>query len=654
MSSMDRLPLFAIALAASPLATASVPLVAQNAEAWDQARAQMIAQAPTRMAQAIERWEYLTHADRRNESFDTYASFVLAYPGFPREELLRTRAENALADQPVGAERLVAYFDRNPPLTNPARARYALALAGVNRPEAFEVARAAWRGGRMSSPSEAYMLGMFAGRFTQDDHDARMNALLWQSDGDAAVRLVNDVSPAMRNIALARMALVRGSLPESTGTPVPADARSDPGYVFNLARHYRASNQAAAAVDLLANRPAFARPALEPEPFVTLMLQVARSAGASQAARIAGRADDLFAPGTDISRMSFRLRDDYTSLMWLGGTQALWTNGDGNAAAPLFYRYGTAAQTPQTRSKGFYWAGKASERNGNAAEAQRYYGLAGQYPDRFYGQLALAKLGRQVVIPPADTSAAPSAEQLAEFRSAPLTNAVREVARGAPWRTGIHFYREIAQRADTPEQHAMVVDLARETGRRDLAVNIADAAGADGLDGFIVQGFPTIQTPQGADWTMVHAIARQESQFAQNAISHAGARGLMQLMPPTAREEAGKAGIAYMEASLINDAGYNVQLGSNHIQRLIARYNGSYPLAIAAYNAGPGRVNQWLRDNGDPRSGSVDWETWVERIPFTETRTYVHRVLENAAVYEQLNPDKAPYGRPRQVRDFLR
>lgn len=654
MSSMDRLPLIALALAASPLATASTPLFAQDAAAWDQARAQMIAQAPTRMSQAVERWQYLSSPDRRNESFDAYASFVLAYPGFPREELLRTRAENALADEPIGAERLVAFFDRNPPLTNPARARYALALAGMNRPEAFEIARAAWRGGRMSSPSEAYMLGMFAGRFSQDDNDARMNALLWQNEAEAAVRLLNNVSPGMRDTYFARLALVRGSLPESSGTPVPADARSDPGYVYNLARHYRASNQTAAAVDLLANRSRFSRPALEPEPFVTLMLQVARSASAGQAVRIAANVDDLFAQGTDISQMSYRLRDDYTSLMWLGGTQALWTNGNGAAAAPLFYRYGTAAQTPQTRSKGFYWAGKASERAGNQAEAQRYYGLAAEYPDRFYGQLALARLGRQPVIPAANTSAAPTPGELAAFRSAPLTNAVREVARGAPWSTGILFYREIAQQADTPAQHAMVADLARETGRRDLAVNVAEAAGADGLDGFIVQGFPTLQTTPGIDWTMVHAIARQESQFAQNAISHAGARGLMQLMPPTAREEAGKAGIAYMEASLIDDASYNVRLGSNHIQRLIARYNGSYPLAIAAYNAGPGRVNQWLRENGDPRTGSVDWETWIERIPFFETKNYVHRVLENAAVYEQLNPDQAPYGRPRQVRDFLR
>ena len=128
----------------------------------------------------------------------------------------------------------------------------------------------------------------------------------------------------------------------------------------------------------------------------------------------------------------------------------------------------------------------------------------------------------------------------------------------------------------------------------------------------------------------------------------------MQLMPGTAREEAGKAGVAYMSASLIEDAGYNVRLGSNHIERLVARYNGSYPLAIAAYNAGPGNVNKWLAQNGDPRTGAISWIDWIEKIPFYETKNYVQRVLENAVVYEALHPEKAPYGKPRTVGSLLR
>ena len=163
-----------------------------------------------------------------------------------------------------------------------------------------------------------------------------------------------------------------------------------------------------------------------------------------------------------------------------------------------------------------------------------------------------------------------------------------------------------------------------------------------------------METPPGTYWTMVHAITRQESQFAQNAISHAGARGLMQLMPGTAREQAGKLGMNYMSADLIDSPSYNVQLGSAYFERMLSYYNGSYPLAVAAYNAGPGNVNKWLRANGDPRTGAVDWLNWIEQIPIYETKNYVQRVLENAAVYEQLYPDKAPYGKPRQVSSFLR
>ena len=648
MSSMDRLTLALISLIAIPACASPEPVSAQDAAAWDNARADMVARAPTGMAQAISRWEQLTKTD--NLGFDAYAEFVLAYPGFPREDLLRRRAEKALADEALLPGRVVAYFDRFPPLTNQGRARYALALSALQRPESFEAARAAWRGGPMTGQSELYIDGVYGTRFDSRDHVERMDALLWNDALDQAGRQLLRLPEQQQPLYRTRLDLLAGNFAGS----IPGQAMGDPGFVYDLARYYRKSGQASRAADLLASRPAFDRPARYPESFVAEMLRIAKGASASQATRIASRIDDLFEPGADISRMSFDLRDDYTSLMWLGGTKALWSNGDARAAAPLFYRYGAAAQTPQTRSKGFYWAGLAAERAGDGDAARRYFEQAGQYPDRFYGQLALGRLGRAVTIPAADTSARPSRDQVAEFRAAPLTRAVEELARGAPWRTGIQFYKELANQATTAEEHALVADFARQIGRRDLAVNLADAAGADGQYGFVMQGYPTIQTPPGGEWTMIHAISRQESQFAQNAISHAGARGLMQLMPGTAREEAGKAGMVYMEASLIQDAGYNVQLGSNHIQRLLSRYNGSYPLAIAAYNAGPGRVNQWLRENGDPRTGSIDWVTWIERIGISETRTYVHRVIENAVVYEHLNPDKAPYGKPRTAADFLR
>ncbi|MDZ4306268.1 lytic transglycosylase domain-containing protein [Allopontixanthobacter sp.] len=652
MSSMDRISLFATTIFVTTALTASVPVTAQEAASWDRARAEMVARAPTQMAQAISRWEFLSSNDRM--SFDDYAGFVLAYPDFPQEDKLRRYAEAALERESVSSEHLVTYFDQMPPLTNPARARYALALAALNRPQASAVAREAWRGGDMSGPSEIYLIGMFGAQFGPEDHDARMDALLWQGKTEAAGRQMINVSPAYRNVAAARLALLQGTDPQSAGVAVPPDASRDPGYVYNQVRQLRASGQGSAAVSLLATRPAFARPAYNAEGFVGEMLRLAQIADARSAQRIAASVDDLFAPGADISGMSYRLRDDYTSLMWLGGTKALWNLGDGNAAAPLFYRYGAAARTPQTRSKGFYWAGHAAQRAGNMAEANRYWELAAEYPDRFYGMLAYEKLGRALPDFSGLPSARPTQEQRAAFQNAPLTKAVKEVSRDAPWRTGIQFYRTIADKAETEAEHVLVAELAQETGRRDLAVNLFDSAAADGHKNFTAIGFPTLQTPPGVNWTHVHAISRQESQFAQNAISHAGARGLMQLMPGTAREQAGKLGMSYMSANLIDSPSYNIQLGDGYFSRMLDYYGGAFPLAVAAYNAGPGNVNKWLRANGDPRTGSITYLDWIEQIPIYETKNYVSRVIENAVVYEHMHPDKARSGRPRTVSDFLR
>ena len=651
MSSMTRFSVGQLLLGAAALALPAAAQ-AQDATGWDQARRNLVAQGPGRMAPVISQWEYLTARD--NLSFSEYANFDTSYPDFPKAEVLRRRAEAALERSSPSPEQLAAYFAKAPPLTNPARGRYALALATLNRPEAFTVARAAWRGGTMSGPTETYLAGLYAARFTPDDHAARMDALMWQNDGEGGSRQVLRLSGPAREMGMARLALVQGQLPEAAGLIVPVGALSDPGYAYNLARYHRTKGNLPAAISLLANRPRAAKPAFDQEVMVGELLRVARGAGADSAARIAASAEDLFAFGTDISDLSYKLRDDYTSLMWLGGTKALWELGDGRRAAPLFYRYGTAAKTPQTRSKGFFWAGRAASRGGDQAGSQRYYGMAADYPERFYGQLALKELGRPQPSFAVSTTATPNPAQQAFFNNSTLVRAVREVARDAPWRTVVHFYKELAEQAETAEQHALVSQLARDIGRRDLAVILAEAGGTNGLGQYVSNGYPTVANPAGTNWTFVHAISRQESQFAENAISHAGARGLMQLMPGTAREQAGKMGISYMSADLIGSVDTNIRLGDGYFGRMMDYYGGSYPLAVAAYNAGPGNVNKWLRANGDPRTGGVSWIDWLERIPVYETKNYVQRVLENAAAYEQLYPARAQSGRPRTVSEFLR
>ncbi|MFC3097529.1 lytic transglycosylase domain-containing protein [Alteraurantiacibacter palmitatis] len=651
MSSMTRAPFLAFAPVLVLVGAAALPAAAgaQDAAEWDNARASLVAQGPGPMAGEINRWQALYEDRSAQLPFERYSSFLRANPGFPDETTLRTRAEQRLMREFVSNEALLAYFDRFPPLGNFAKAHYALALAGRDAESAANLAREAWRGGEMSEVAEATIAATYGQNFTPDDQDARMDALLWQRDAAAAARQIARTSDARRGVFQVRLAILQGG-DGATGDPA---ALTDPGYLYNRSRELRQKGRQGEAIALLANRAPLAARPRDPAAWVGELLAVARLADNRNAVRIAASVDDAFAPDEDISQGSFRLRDDYTSLMWLGGTKALWEQGDAARAAPLFYRYGAAARTPQTRSKGFWWAAHAAARAGDSAGATRYYEMAAQYADRFYGQLALEALGRPMPTFAAMPEAAISDEARAAFRAQPITRAVAEVARDAPWSVGIRFYRAIAEQAEGVEGHLLVAELAREIGRRDLAVNLADAAGADGLDGFTAIGFPRLQHPPGTYFTMIHAIARQESQFAQNAISHAGARGLMQFMPATAQEESRRANLSYSASRLIDDPTYSMQIGSNHIERLLRTYNGSYPLAAAAYNAGPGNVNRWLRENGDPRTGAISWVEWIEKIGFSETRTYVHRVLENAVVYEHLYPDQSN-GRSRRINQFLR
>ena len=647
MSSMGSKSLVSfVFLAGSALAS---PAFAQTIEVPQRT---MVAQQPTRMAAALSQWEYLTKTD--NLSFSQYAGFLSTYPNFPKAELIQRRAEAALDNDAVSPQSLVAFFEQNPPLSNGAKARYALALAAMNRPEAFDLARAAWRGGRMSGPAEAYMQGLFGQRFGPEDHDARMDALLWQGESEAAVLQIVRVSPAYRDMAQARLSLLQGTDPASIGLRVPAGAMNDAGYIYNLARYKRSSGNLPEAVNLLATRAPASAPAFDGTDFVVEALRIAKGAGTSQAVAIASKVDDLFAPGTDISQGSFQLRDKYTDLMWLGGTKALWSMGDGAKAAPLFYRYGSAAKSQLTRAKGFYWAGRAAARAGNREEAQRYWEMAARHPEYYYGQLALSELGRPMKQFAGGLPVQPSPEQRAAFNAQPLTQALREISRNRrAWQTERAFFEAIAENARTPEDMALVAELARETGLEEMAVVAGMVAGERDFADFEWLGFPTVPTHSGANWTMVHAIARQESEFDRTRVSHDGARGMMQLMPGTAREEAGKLGITYISANLTDSPSYNIRLGDAHFARLMDRYNGAYPLAIAAYNAGPGRVNEWLRLNGDPRTGAVDWISWIEQIPSNfETRYYVMRVIGNAVTYANLHPDKsAPY--ERDIRHYV-
>ena len=606
----------------------------------------------------VDQWKRLLQSD--NWPFSDYANFLLAHPGWPGETSRRAAAETAPNTGYDSPALVVRFFDRFAPLTGAGHARYAAALAATgNTTKAAEQARLGWRKGVLRASDEAAILGSFASALRPEDHDARLDMLLWQGQTSAAQRQLMFASPARAGTFAARIAYrLRAADAAQLGAAAEASGLQDAGFIADRSTWLRASGAAPSARTLLARPRTIAYRPAAPEKWFELLLSNARAAADegqhSVAFDIARQVDDAYPPGVDVAQRSLGERDDYTSLMWLAGTTAMKRLARPRDAIGMFERYARGSRTATTQSKGFYWAGRAAEAAGDRATADANYGRAAALGSAFYGQLAAERLRQPLRALPPITSAGIDANTRAGFSNQEVVRVARLLGQLGRWEDQSLFVRRIADAATTPAEHVLATEFAASINRPDLGVLVGKSAIENGLGDLAGAGFPQVRVPAAAGdmWTMVHAIARQESLFNRTAVSRVGARGMMQLMPGTARETAGKLGLAYNAAALTSDTDYNIQLGSHYFGRLHATY-GSYPLAVAAYNAGGGNVNKWLRANGDPRTGGVEMIDWIEAIPFSETRNYVQRVLENAVVYDLMNPAKARSRGPANLSWYL-
>ena len=594
------------------------------------------------LSAAITEWRSLRQSN--SAPFESYARFLLAHPGWPGDVAMRRAAEASLATPGWSPSTAVAFFRVYPPQTGTSWVRFAEALTATGSMEdARTAARNAWAQGSLTPTDESKVLATWPDALLPKDQDVRMDQLLWQGQTAAAARQLALTSAARRPLFAARLAL-RTNAPDAGNAD--AIGAGDPGYLADKAIWLSNTGASASARALLARRHDFSNPPLDVDRWFDLLLRNARAAveagDYSTAYNIASQVDDAYPTGTDIALRPLAERDPYTDLVWLAGQTALKRLGRPSDAIGMFVRYTGGSRSTALKSKGFYWAGRAAQAARQNDEATRNLTAAARYGDQFYGQLAAERLGQPLLAPAEPTPPPiPPAERSAFYNN--------EVVRAAQFlgTVGAHedqslFLRQIANLATTVDDHTLADELARTLGRPDLSVMVGRSALLNGVTDYSRSGFPTVNIPASStsNWTMAHAIMRQESQFDRSLISRAGARGMMQLMNGTAREQAGKLGLAWDQGMLLSSTDYNIQLGTAYFQRLYNQY-GSYPLAIAAYNAGAGNVNKWLAANGDPRTGAVDWIDWIEAIPFDETKRYVQHVLENAVVYDLINPQRA-------------
>jgi soluble lytic murein transglycosylase len=600
---------------------------AADAGRWDEVR-RLTAQGREALANKVLRWLELQQP-RSGASFEDLAAFIDANPDWPMQDILMRRAEEGLVERTDDSV-VMAWFALRGPATADGAMRYAEALfrAG-DKPKAIATIKEAWRSGGFGAKQEAGFLQRYRQHLTAEDHVRRLDKMIWDGRYDEARRVMKLVDANTRALADARIRLARmsGGI-DGAMKRVPESLQNDPGLVFERLRWRRRKNQVEGALELMRNAPkSLGRPDIW-WPEREYLARKAVSAGKmSEAYKIVR--DHQLTGGPGLAEAEF-----------LSGWIALRYQKDPKTALGHFTKLEESARYPVTRARGAYWAGRAAEAAGDRKGAHGWYEKAAQFPITFYGQLAADKLDAKTR-PGWPTTPAATAPERRNFEQNELTRVARLMHElGQDDKLKPFILRHIAA-AKTPGQHALAAEFALAIDRPDLAVSAAKRSSQAAGVMLTEYGWPTTEKVNGEppERALILATIRQESAFETQAVSRAGARGMMQLMPATAKSVAKSLGLPHTDSRLLNDPGYNIQIGRTYLGRLIDEFDGSYVLALAAYNAGPGRARAWMRDNGDPRKAHVDVVDWIELISFEETRNYVQRVIENLQVYRQVLGD---------------
>jgi peptidoglycan lytic transglycosylase len=575
-------------------------------------------------AKKLVEWFMLRHSES-TARFSRYAAFIADNPDWPSIAQLRRRAEARLWQERSDAA-TVRGFVGDQPLS--AKGKFALArvlLAEGDRENAARLVREAWRSDELTERSEADALEAFRDLLAREDHRARMDKRIGAKDLAGARRAAQRLGG--EEVAIVK-ACAAGTADKALDklNAVASDARADLGYTLCrlkwLVRHDRIDDAARlvveAAPETMAQqdtdewwreRRSLARKLLDRNKF-DAAYDVVRGAAV---------------PASDHYRADFH---------FMCGWIALRYRNDPATARTHFAHIDGSSANPIVLARAHYWRGRVAEALGEQDAMRKSYEEAARYPTAYYGQLARTRLGldRIELRAPAQNltdEAAPADERV---RAAEMLYAIgeRDVV--------LYFASDLAEQS---KDTALLAALGELTGRRNDArtmLQVGKPALARGL-ALDPYAFPTIGIPQhspvgpGIERSIIYSVARTESAFDQRDRSAANAVGLMQVTPEAGRDTAKRFGVSYDWDRMVSDPVYNTQMGAAELSALLSEYKGSHIMTFAGYNAGRGRVRDWVKAYGDPRDPNVDPVDWVERIPFSETRNYVQRVMENVLVY---------------------
>ncbi len=547
--------------------------------------------------------------------------------GWPGLKSFRANSEKALfRENPAPSAVLAAFGDTAPETTEGTMLLARAQLASGDKAKATSLIRNLWHGDALDEAAEDKIMAEFAGLLTIADHRARMDYLMYRERASQAKRF-STLGEAQSLYKAWAGLISRAKSVDALIAGVDKSWSKDPALLFIQIENLRRKQDYEAAAKLLEQMPRDRKTLVNGRAWWDEQRIIARGLADLGKYREAYRivSGHVATEATDIADAEFH-----------AGWYALRDLNDPKTASRHFARILEVSNRPLSASRAWYWLGRASEAadDGKAAE---HFSRAAQHSSTFYGQLAAARIDKPGIEIPYPH---PSSADRQRFEGREAIQAIaRYEAAGHGWRAQ-SLYRALADQLDSPGELALLSARAEKSeGGHQLSLQIGKTAYARGIDvpalAFPVGVIPPSANIAGSGKALAYAIARQESAFNPAAVSPANARGLLQLLPSTAKGVAARHGIAYQPEKLTRDPGFNATLGAHYLGEQIDAFGGSYILTFIAYNAGPRKVPEWIERYGDPRGKSIDEVVdWIERIPFPETRNYVMRVMENYQVYK--------------------
>ena len=592
---------------------------------WKNARS-LVGRVSDPLARTVLQWINITRTGSR-VPFADVTTFIDNNPDWPSRRLLRRRAEEAMGSDLAAAD-ILEWFNEHEPVSTSGRIRWAQALLAAGGPgEGRAAIRDTWVNGDFTRAEEKRFYRAHRKLLTHGDHVRRLDRLQWEGRHGPARRMLWKVNADYRALGEARLLLRRreGNVDRAVAK-VPEALKSDPGLVYERLRWRRRKGLETSAREWLEAHPLdLSRPELWWRERAALARQALDDGHVSEAYRIVtGHAvDDGIA---------------FAEASWLAGWISLRYLREPKTGLDHFSAMYNKVNFPISRARAAYWAGRAAEALTRPEVADHWYRTAANHPTTYYGQLAAARVNgpTNLHLPQIPE---PTEDEARAFENNDRTRVARMLHAFGQKKRLDAFVLRLTELGETPAWKAMSAALARSLGRPDLAVTVAKRSARGGhtfvREGYPVVPLPTVEArlPRPVEDPLLLAMIRQESAFQVDAKSSAGARGLMQVMPATARRIVKRLKLPFSSRRLNGDRDYNIRVGRGYLAGLLDAFDGSYVLALTAYNAGPARVRAWIRANGDPREGDVDVIDWIEQIPFAETRNYVQRTLESLQVY---------------------